>query len=106
MVPRISGKKTWEGFFGAIVFALLCSLTLSSTTPTNSWPIVIGTGIVFWAECVPVVNVTSVPQIHVFRTRMRTSSPRTSGIGTSSSYSPGSALAFTTAFIIFCTTEN
>jgi phosphatidate cytidylyltransferase len=50
MVPHISGKKTWEGFFGAIVFVLLCSLTLSSTTPTNSWPIVIGTGIVFCAH--------------------------------------------------------
>src|SRR5213594_2133146 len=28
MVPHISAKKTWEGFFGAIVFALLCSLAL------------------------------------------------------------------------------
>src|SRR5438045_8831769 len=26
MVPHISGQKTWEGVFGAIVFALLCSL--------------------------------------------------------------------------------
>src|SRR5205807_1092940 len=24
MVPHISRKKTWEGFFGAIVFALMC----------------------------------------------------------------------------------
>src|SRR5947208_15783313 len=28
MVPHISAKKTWEGFFGAIVLALLCSLAL------------------------------------------------------------------------------
>jgi phosphatidate cytidylyltransferase len=33
MVPHISGKKTWEGFFGAIVFALLCSLTLFKLMP-------------------------------------------------------------------------
>ena len=26
MVPHISGKKTWEGFFGAIVFAILRAL--------------------------------------------------------------------------------
>src|SRR6266480_2294584 len=28
MVPHISAKKTWEGFCGAIGFALLCSLAL------------------------------------------------------------------------------
>src|SRR6266700_5916543 len=28
MVPHISAKKTWEGFFGAIILALLCSLGL------------------------------------------------------------------------------
>src|SRR5437588_8326319 len=33
MVPHISGKKTWEGFFGAIVFALLCSLGLFKLIP-------------------------------------------------------------------------
>ena len=33
MVPHISGKKTWEGFFGAIVFALLCSLALFKLMP-------------------------------------------------------------------------
>src|SRR6266853_4848646 len=49
---------------------------------------------------------TSVPQIDALRTRMSTSSPRTSGTGTSSSHRPGSALAFTTAFIIFCTMAN
>src|SRR5437773_1333608 len=33
MVPHISGKKTWEGYFGAIVFALLCSLGLFKLIP-------------------------------------------------------------------------
>src|SRR3984893_19052791 len=33
MVPHISGKKTREGFFGAIVFALLCSLPLFKLMP-------------------------------------------------------------------------
>src|SRR5450759_2255320 len=49
---------------------------------------------------------TSVPHIDVFKTRRSTSSPCTSGTGTSSSHNPGSALAFTTAFIIFCTAEK
>jgi phosphatidate cytidylyltransferase len=33
MIPHISAKKTWEGFFGAIVFALLCSLALFKLMP-------------------------------------------------------------------------
>jgi len=33
MVPHISGKKTWEGFCGAIGFALLCSLALFKLMP-------------------------------------------------------------------------
>src|SRR5260370_38269066 len=33
MVPHISAKKTWEGFFGAIVLALLCSLALYKLMP-------------------------------------------------------------------------
>ena len=33
MVPHISAKKTWEGFFGAIVLALLCSLVLYKLMP-------------------------------------------------------------------------
>jgi len=33
MVPHISAKKTWEGFFGALVFALLCSLALFKLMP-------------------------------------------------------------------------
>ena len=33
MVPHISAKKTWEGFFGALVFALLASLLLFKLMP-------------------------------------------------------------------------
>jgi phosphatidate cytidylyltransferase len=33
MVPHISAKKTWEGFFGALSFALLCSLLLFKLMP-------------------------------------------------------------------------
>lgn len=33
MTPHISAKKTWEGFFGALVFALLCSLMLFKVMP-------------------------------------------------------------------------
>jgi phosphatidate cytidylyltransferase len=33
MVPHISAKKTWEGFFGALIFALLCSLALFKLMP-------------------------------------------------------------------------
>src|SRR5919204_2205716 len=33
MVPHISAKKTWEGFFGALGFALLCSLLLFRVMP-------------------------------------------------------------------------
>jgi phosphatidate cytidylyltransferase len=33
MVPHISAKKTWEGFFGALAFALLCSLILFKVMP-------------------------------------------------------------------------
>src|SRR5205814_8231048 len=33
MVPHMSAKKTWEGFFGAIGFALLCSLALYKLMP-------------------------------------------------------------------------
>jgi len=33
MVPQISVKKTWEGLFGALAFALLCSLMLFKLMP-------------------------------------------------------------------------
>src|SRR4051812_38471552 len=64
---------------------------------------VMGTGIVFCAQASQLYICTSVPQMEVLSTRMRTSSSRTSGTGTSSSQRPGSALLFTTAFIVFCT---
>src|SRR6266513_6269503 len=49
---------------------------------------------------------TSFPQNEAFNTRMNTSSSLTFGTGTSSSQRPGSALAFTTAFIVFNTSGN
>ena len=33
MSPHISAKKTWEGFFGALALALLCSLALAKLMP-------------------------------------------------------------------------
>ena len=33
MTPHLSAKKTWEGFFGALVFALFCSLMLFKLMP-------------------------------------------------------------------------
>ena len=33
MIPHISAKKTWEGFFGALAFALLASLILFKLMP-------------------------------------------------------------------------
>jgi phosphatidate cytidylyltransferase len=33
MIPHISARKTWEGFFGALGFALLCSLGLFKLMP-------------------------------------------------------------------------
>src|ERR1700726_118620 len=65
--------------------------------------IVIGTGIVFCAQASQLYICTSVPQIDVLKTRISTSSPFTSGTGTVSSHKPGSAFAFTTACIVFCT---
>jgi phosphatidate cytidylyltransferase len=35
MTPQISAKKTWEGFFGALAFALLCSLGLFKLMPVH-----------------------------------------------------------------------
>src|ERR1044071_1719866 len=35
MSPHISAKKTWEGFFGALGFALLCSLGLFKLMPSH-----------------------------------------------------------------------
>ena len=35
MTPHISARKTWEGFCGALVFALLCSLLLFKLMPDH-----------------------------------------------------------------------
>jgi phosphatidate cytidylyltransferase len=35
MSPQISAKKTWEGFFGALALALLCSLMLFKLMPAH-----------------------------------------------------------------------
>src|SRR5438067_3937467 len=35
MTPHISAKKTWEGFFGALIFALFCSLLLFKVMPAH-----------------------------------------------------------------------
>src|ERR1700722_11048961 len=48
----------------------------------------------------------SVPQTPVLSTRIRTSSRPTAGTGTSSSLRPGSAFAFTSAFIAALTQPN
>jgi len=52
--------------------------------PTNSWPIVIGTWDRLLRPRVPVIYMYSVPQMDVLRTRLRTSSPATSGTETCS----------------------
>ena len=71
----------------------------STTSPTNSCPITSPTGIVFCAHASQEWMCRSVPQIPVRSTRISTSLIPTSGSGTSSSHSPGSAWAFTSARI-------
>ena len=70
----------------------------STTSPTNSWPITSGTGIVRCAHASQRSMWTSVPQIPVMPTRIRTSLIPISGSATSSSQTPGSARLFTSAF--------
>ena len=65
----------------------------------NSWPTTIGHGMVACAHASHLWMWRSVPQIEVFRTRMSTSPSPTSGSGTSCNHSPGSANAFTNAFM-------
>ena len=72
----------------------------STISPMNSWPITIGTGMVRWAQSSHFKMWISVPQIDAFFTRTRTSLIPISGTDTSSSQSPGSGLALTSAFII------
>ncbi len=70
----------------------------STTSPTNSWPITSGTGIVRCAHASQRWMWTSVPQIPVVPTRIKTSLIPNSGSGTSSSQTPGSARLLTSAF--------
>ncbi len=77
------------------------SLTLeptSTTSPTNSWPITIGTGTVAAAQASQEWMCRSVPQIPVFSTLIRTSLMPISGSGTSSRLKPGPAAVFINAF--------
>src|SRR5437868_7350372 len=46
MVPQISAKKTWEGFFGALGFAVFCSLALIKLMPGNLARISLSHGII------------------------------------------------------------
>src|SRR3984893_2777799 len=68
--------------------------------PTYSWPTCIGTGIVFCAHSSHFQMCTSVPQIAVLRTRIRTSLWPTSGFFTSTSFRPGPGVTLASAFIV------
>ena len=72
----------------------------STTSPTNSWPTTIGTGIVWRAQASQLWMCTSVPQIPVRSTRINTSLMPICGTGTSSNQRPGRASRFTSAFIL------
>src|SRR3954468_20551054 len=79
------------------------SLTLSppaTISPTNSWPTTSGTGTVRCAQASQRWMCTSVPQMPVRCTRIRTSLMPYSGSGTSSSQRPGSGRLFTSARIL------
>ncbi len=85
------------------------SLTFSpkaATEPTNSWPTVMGTGMVFRAQASQFQMCTSVPQIDDLCTRTRTSLIPNSGTGTSSSQRPGAASLLTRALMVFRMVAN
>ena len=71
----------------------------SATSPTNSWPTTMGTGIVRCAQSSQLYMCKSVPQMPVRSTRISTSLMPTSGSGTSSSQRPGFRSFFTSAFM-------
>ena len=71
----------------------------AAISPMNSWPTTIGTGMVACAHASQWWMCRSVPQIEVLRTRIFTSPSPGSGSGTSCIHRPGSALAFTSAFM-------
>ena len=72
---------------------------MSTTSPTNSCPTTIGTGIVFCAHASHLKMCRSVPQMPVLKTRMSTSLIPMVGSGTSCSQRPGSDFALTSAFM-------
>ena len=71
----------------------------ATTSPTNSCPITIGTGIVRLAQASQLRMCRSVPQMPALSTRINTSLIPNSGSGTSASHNPGSARSLTNAFI-------
>src|SRR5580704_2291378 len=77
------------------------SLPVSTISPEYSWPTAIGTGTVFRAHASQLYICMSVPQIAERCTLMRTSLWPTEGSGTSCIHIPGSARAFTSAFMNF-----
>ena len=77
------------------------SLTLeptATTSPANSCPTTMGTGIVRCAQASHARMCRSVPQMPVRSTRISTSLIPTSGSGASTSQSPGRASDFASAF--------
>lgn len=39
MNPRISPKKTWEGFFGGLIISFICSFTFAMVLDANGYPL-------------------------------------------------------------------
>ena len=71
---------------------------IATTSPANSCPTTIGTGIVRCAQASQARMCRSVPQMPVRSTRISTSLMPTSGSGASTSQSPGRASDFASAF--------
>src|SRR5437588_124111 len=76
------------------------SWPISTIRPTYSWPTCIGTGMVFCAHSSHFQMCTSVPQMAVLRTRIRTSLWPTSGLLTWTSFRPGPGVTLASAFIL------
>ncbi len=78
------------------------STPIAMTSPANSCPTTIGTGIVRCAHASQARMCRSVPQMPVRSTRISTSLMPTSGSGASTSQSPGRASDFASAFTPPC----
>src|SRR2546421_503344 len=76
------------------------SWPISTIRPTYSWPTCMGTGMVFCAHSAHFQMCTSVPQMAVLRTRIRTSLWPTSGLFTWTSFTPGPGVTLASAFIV------